>query len=720
MDSSQNEGRTVLTEFESLRLLAGYGLRTPAASLASSPEEVAAAVGRLRPPVVLKIQSPAIVHKSAVGGVALGVDSAEAAVAAYERIRQAVAANRGSEAPDTVLVAEQAPEGALDLFFGAKRDRVFGPVFLVGVGGIWVEAFDDVAVLVPPLSEAEVKSALAGLRAHKLIERAGPQVVEHVFAVLQILERVLTEEPRIAEVDLNPVRLFADGGEPLALDATVVLAATGPTPAGGPRRPNAWPAAEAIEALLHPRSVAVIGASPDRSVGGMVLSFLLQHGFGGSIYPVNPKYEEIRGLRCYARASDIPAPVDLACVAVPAGAVADVLLDCDRKGIKTAIVFSSGFGEAGESGRDATARLEDALARTRIRIVGPNTIGTISTPAAACTAFAQVLQRPQVPAGEAAFITQSGALGSCLLGRAWEEQLGFRYWVASGNEADLTLSDYLDYFVRDEAVKVIGLFIESVRDGAAFQAACRRALELGKPIVAFKSGRTEVGGRATRSHTGAIAGDDRVYDAVFRKHAVVRVDEFFELKDVVMAFAWQPLPGGNRIGVLSTSGGACSILADELTRHGLELPPFSPEVSARIAEAIPSFGAAQNPVDTTAQVITNPAIYRGVLEAILADDRMDALIVQLTTNADPGASVAAETIVAVSRLIDKPILVARAGPDSLAPRALEVYRTNRIPLYASPNRVALVMARMVHYALRRRRLLERARMAGGHPDDRRG
>jgi acyl-CoA synthetase (NDP forming) len=311
--------------------------------------------------------------------------------------------------------------------------------------------------------------------------------------------------------------------------------------------------------------------------------------------------------------------------------------------------------------------------------------------------FSRAFENGALP-GAIGYLTQSGALGSSLISRAHEQGIGFSKWICAGNELDLTLGDYLGYLVDDPDTDVVMVFMEALRELAPFADACERARAAGKPIVVLKCGRSSAGSRAARSHTAAIVGDARVYDAAFDALGVVRVDELQTFMDVGMTLAWQPPPAGSRVGVVSASGGACSVIADACEAAGLDLPRLSPEVRARVAGAIPGFGTPENPVDVTMEVNSRPDMLGAVSRILLDSGEIDALIVLLTTNADPAASDVAEGVVAAVQGETRPVLVTRVGADSLAPGALARYREARIPVFPMPERAVRALAAARRYA----------------------
>ncbi len=909
-------------------LLARYSIAMPAQATARDPIEAAAAARRLGLPVALKAVAPNLLHKSDAGGVRLGLADAAEVEAAAQAMAAIIPGLSG------FLVQRMVPPG-IELLVGVRRDPVFGPLLVVGLGGIWVELLEDVAVRLAPLGpdlpcvrapgaagaagrsaptgtpadsgtvdpgtwkekRAEAAAMLGELRAARLLDgyRGAPPADR--TALVDLIVRVgelAAAEPAIAELDLNPV--IAGPWGALAVDARLLVAtpaghrvtgrdldavgvspiaaepprpttepATGPRARGATTGADAGRAAEAmvrdeaaptppeLERLLNPRSIAVVGASDDRrKQGGRLFHYLLKHRFPGRLYAVNPRGEPVMGRPCSPSVAQLPEPVDLAAVMVPAEAVAGVIADCGRRGIPAAVVYTSGFAETGEAGAARQRALIETARRHGVRLCGPNTAGVVSNvrvppaevgapeagspttadatpgsatapappvipltgdpagaprsgpaagppseqvdrvgtrlgvrgsdglaaeptagqsdpgapapgdgwaaaaseqadradarregcasggavvrptaertdpgarelgdasaataearhdvePGATCAAFGMAFEVERIPAGEIAFLTQSGALGSSLLSRAWAEGVGFSRWICTGNEADLSLADYLLFLADDPATRVIAIFMEAVRDPARFAEACRRARAHGKPIVAYKTGSSPDGQRAVRSHTALLAGDDRAYSAAFRRFGVVRVPGLQALVDAAVALAWQPPPRGNRVAVVSASGGACSVIADECARHGLVLPHLPAGTVARIAELIPPFGVSQNPIDVTMQITANPGMVGNVARLLLAEPEVDALIVLMTTNAgQPAVEVARGVVEAVRSGPAKPVLVVRVGAEYLAPEAVAYYRANRLPLYPMPDRAVTALRAMLDDAhLRRRRV----------------
>jgi acyl-CoA synthetase (NDP forming) len=667
-------------------LLERYGVPLVAQRVVGTPEEAPDAGAELGFPVVLKAYARELVHKSEAGAVRLGLSTRDEVLVAGRELAAALA-------PEAFVVQATHP-GGVELLVGATRDPAFGPVVAVGLGGVFAELLQDVSLRLAPVTPAEARRMLRGLRASPLLDgyRGSPPVdLDAVVDVVVRIGELVAAEPTVAELDLNPVFAAPEGA--CAVDVRVLLGE--PVAATDPASP-----VPELHALLEPRSIAVVGASADATKpGGLLFRYLVKHGYAGALYPVNPGAVEILGHRCYASVAELPEAPDLACVVVPAAAVAETLAGCGDRGTRAAVVFTAGFAESGADGEERQRELVATARAAGIRLCGPNTAGVVNAHEGICATTGMAFESDELPLGGIAFLTQSGAIGSCLVSRSWAQGLGVGAWVSAGNEADLTISDYLLHYAEDARTSVIALFVETIRDPATFVAACRLARTNGKPIVVYKTGVSEIGRRAVESHTGALAGDARVYDAVFRSLGVIQVDDLQSLMDVSMALDWQPLPAGPRVGVVSGSGGACSVVADELGRLGLELPPLSEALVEAVADVIPAFGTAQNPVDVTAQITRRPEMVGQVARLVLESGEVDSLLVALTTNADPPAAVVAEGVVEAARASGKPLLVCRLGAEFLAPRALARYREARVPVFPMPDRTARALKAMIdHHA----------------------
>jgi len=454
---------------------------------------------------------------------------------------------------------------------------------------------------------------------------------------------------------------------------------------------------EALDKILMPKSIAVVGASKDPfKWGNMLLAAIMKSGFEGRLYPINPKEKEIEGLPCHPSIMDVPGAVDMAIVVVPAGVVPSIFSDLAKKGVKGAVVITSGFDEAGKDGLRLAKQMKEN-ARGKVRFVGPNCMGVCSSPAKLSALMIPFLHEK----GEVAFISQSGGYGLQLYLRASAVGVGINKFISSGNESDITSVDYLRYFADDPSVNLICMYIEGLKRGRDWYEAAKEITKT-KPIVVIKVGTTEEGGKAAASHTGALSGSDKVYDAAFRQAGVIRAHDAVEMFDFVKGLLYSPLPRGNRIGIVSNSGGVAVETADAIIRNGLQVPHLSNKTQETILNLIPAFGNPQNPVDLTASLNMNS--FLRVPDIVLSQRNIDGLItIGLGTSIlhTMFPDVPPEDFMGIYNWInnqlistykkrEKPVIVINPAAD-LEPEAAKIMEEGRIPVYTTPERAADVM-----------------------------
>jgi len=452
-----------------------------------------------------------------------------------------------------------------------------------------------------------------------------------------------------------------------------------------------------LQRFFAPNGIAIFGASEDFwKINGRPLKFLLDKGYEGPIYPINPKYQTLAGLPCYADVRAIPGTVDLAIIAVPAEAVFGALEACIEKGVGGAVIFSSGFAEMNERGKERERELTALARRGGIPVCGPNTVGFWNAYEHVLATFSQAGDG-SVVGGPIAFVTQSGAFGTALVALLRERGLSLGYFVNSGNEADLMFADLLEYVVRDDRVRVVAGYIEGLKDGPKLLAVADEALALGKPLVIAKVGRSAAGARAALSHTGSLAGSDRVYSGVFRQKGIVRVDDEDELLDFVAAFAMCPLPQGPRIALVTHSGGAGVLMADKAEAEGLQTATLSEATQAALRNVVPAFGSIKNPIDITAQFIAEPRLLRETLEIVFADPNVDIGVFYLGLM-DKFADTIIEQFRAVLAGTEKPFLIAWAAAPQSAREKMSELGMCALP---TATRAVAAAGALVRYAQRR-------------------
>jgi acetate---CoA ligase (ADP-forming) len=454
-----------------------------------------------------------------------------------------------------------------------------------------------------------------------------------------------------------------------------------------------------LDAIMRPRSIAVVGASrtPD-TIGYQIVNNLLKHGFTGAVYPVNPSAQAVHSIRAYPSVAAIPDPVDLAIIVVPKQFVLAVAEECGEKGVQGLVVISAGFREIGGAGVEREAALMEVVNRYGMRLVGPNCMGVLNT--APDIRMNATFAPTMPPAGPVAFMSQSGAMGVTILDYASEYGIGISQFVSVGNKPDVSGNDLIEYWGDDPRTGVVLMYVENFGNPRKFTALAREITKR-KPVVAVKSGRSTAGARAATSHTGALAGADVAADALFSQCGVIRVDTVEELFDLAMAFGQQPIPKGNRVAIVTNAGGPGIIIADACEANDLEVAPLSEETRARLGAILPEEASVANPVDMIASA--TPTSYRMVLEAVLDDPGIDAVVATFVPPLGVRQQDVAEAIVGVcSTRKEKPVVAVLMGREGL-PQGLKELQQAGIPGYRFPESGVRALGAMCQY----RRWLER-------------
>ncbi len=443
-----------------------------------------------------------------------------------------------------------------------------------------------------------------------------------------------------------------------------------------------------LDALFRPRSIAVIGASSNPGkIGHEILRNIIEYGYGGEIYPVNPKHDSVLGLKCYPTVLDVPGDVDMGVVAIPAAYVPQVVDQLGAKGAKVAVVISSGFSEVGEV--ELEERLLRAAGKWGMRVLGPNIFGVAYTPGRLNATFGP---RDVLP-GSIAFITQSGALGIALMGWTITEGIGLSALVSVGNKSDVDDDDLLGWLSRDPETRVILIYMEGVKEGREFLEAASAASRE-KPIVVIKAGRSERGVKAASSHTGSLAGSDRVYDAVFRQSGVLRAYSVEQAFDWAMAFASGRVPRGDRTVIVTNGGGAGVLATDAAEMCGLRLIDPPPDLAAEFRRYMPPFGSAKNPVDLTGQASARE--FEGAVAAALSHDSVDNVLVLYCETAVTDPEEIAAAVARAAGESDKPVAAMMMGGERSV-RAMRLLRSRGVPAYPTPERTAESLCALVRY-----------------------
>ncbi len=602
-------GRTALNEAVSKQILGRYGVPVVAETIANTAADAVAASAALGFPVVLKGLGDDLLHKTEGGLVHLNLTDEKSVLSAAAQILET--------ADGAKILVQPQIRGHREFVAGLFRDPHFGPAILFGLGGILTEALSDVVFRLAPLTRQDAADMIASIRSRSLLGSFRGEAAVHrdpLLDTLMGLSAIATDFPEIAEIDINPLIATATGAVH-AVDALITLAEPHRGAADDPPVPP-----PDIHALFYPRSVAFIGASAQMGKWGhMLICNTISGGYPGNVYAVNPKGGVIAGRPAYGSVADIPGDIDLAVVTVPAAGVMDLIPQLKAKGIKNVVLITSGFGETGTDGKTLERQLALKARTAGILILGPNTMG-ICNPHIHffCTGTSV---RPL--AGSTAVVAQSGNMGTQLLAFAEAQGIGIRAFSGSGNEAMITIEDYMEGFEVDGLTRTVMLYIESVKQGRRFFESARR-LSQKKPIVLLKGGQTRAGNRAASSHTGAMASDTRLFNAVCQQAGIVKVDQPMELLDLSAAFSSLPLPRSNRIAIMTLGGGWGVVTADLCNQFGLEVPDLSAQLIAAIDNVLPPYWSRSNPIDLVGE--NDPSIPLTVMEALLQWEGCDAVI----------------------------------------------------------------------------------------------
>ncbi len=413
-----------------------------------------------------------------------------------------------------------------------------------------------------------------------------------------------------------------------------------------------------LETFFYPASIAVIGASQNAlKPNGIPLYLLNMFGYKGDVYPVNPKYERVGGLKCYPSILDIEGRVDLAIIGVAAAQVMEVLRECAGKKVKSVIIFTSGFAEIGAEGRAEQEEMKSLADESGMRILGPNCLGILNYYNGNMASFFYNQERKDlVHPKKLSFITQSGGLGGIIYQMVMQLSIGFNYFVSTGNEADVSFAEILDYLVSLDEVSIVAGYLEGLQgDGKLFREACRHALENKKLVTMLKVGRTETGAAAAASHTGALVGSDQVYEGVFRQFGVPRADDVEQMNALIALHATGRLPKGKRMAIITISGGGGVVVADKCPEYSLEVVTLSDYTQERLREFFPAYGAVRNPVDLTSQLFIDTELFQRALLLVMQDPEID--VGGFFYNLEMPDPEAGKKIIEVYNEIDKPLVV---------------------------------------------------------------
>jgi acyl-CoA synthetase (NDP forming) len=677
-----------LSEHEGACLLGQWGIPFIPGELARDEPAALRAAAGLGFPAALKVCSEEIPHKTESGGVVLNIPDAASLKEALRGMGE-----RFAGIPHGFLVQKMAEPG-VELIVGARRDPVFGPVVLAGMGGIFAEVFRDTAIELAPLDRKAALSMLEGLRGAALLKgfRGQPAVDLVIVAdTLVAVSRLMLERTDVLEVDINPFIAYPHGA--VAVDVLVRLGG------GHVRAARKHPDPSTVAPFFTPGAFALIGASRSPGKGGnIILRNLVKAGFKGRIIPINPSCREILGMPSYASVREVPGPLDLAMIVIPKAAVPDAIADCAAKGVTNVILSTGGYSDMGDDGAQEQQALMEQARRAGIRVMGPNSIGTLNPSAGMATS---IVGLETIKKGGVSIIGQSGVFSS-----------GWGRWIADvkpfglakvaciGNKGDINESDLLEYLADDGETATLGMYLEGVVDGGRFVRAAAKACRK-KPVVVLKSGRSEAGAAAIASHTGSLAGSDKVFDAVCRRTGLVRAHDSEAFFDTLAAFEALPLPRGNRMGVLSISGMGCVVTTDAAEEHGIELPGLRPNTLKRLREVMPAWAPVRNPIDTWSAIEQHGSkkTMSHIASCLLDQRDIDAVLIIFVLMPESIFDIGDAFSEVLARHPHKPVLVSSYGGTAKEIAHIhEGFLALGVPSYPTPERAVYAFSRMVEYA----------------------
>jgi acetyl coenzyme A synthetase (ADP forming)-like protein len=675
LDQAKSAGREALTAPEARGICEAYGINIPKEGVATTGSDAAQLASDIGFPVVMKIVSPQILHKTEAGGVLVGVKSADEAAKGFATIVDN-ARRYDPKAEILGVQIQQMLSGGHEVIIGAVTDPAFGKLVAFGMGGVLVEVLKDITFRLAPATTDDALSMLDGIQAAEIlrgVRGAKPVDREALATMIQRVSALVADFPEISELDLNPV--FATDKGATAADVRVVLNFD---PAPARHRPDQKLIVEQMNRIMRPKAVAVVGASAENGkIGNSVMKNLINGGYQGAIYPIHPSAESIMGKKAYKSVKDVPGDIDVAVFAIPAKFVAQALTEVGEKKIPGAVLIPSGFAETGNVA--GQQELVEIGRKYGVRLMGPNIYGFYYTPSNLCATFCTAYDVK----GKAALSSQSGGIGMAIIGFSRSAKMGVSAIVGLGNKSDIDEDDLLTFFEQDDNTQIIAQHCEDLKDGRGFAEVAKRVSKK-KPVVVLKAGRTSMGARAASSHTGALAGNDKIYEDVFKQSGVIRARTLRDLLEFARGIPVLPTPKGNNVVIITGAGGSGVLLSDACVDNGLSLMAMPQDLDAAFRKFIPPFGAAGNPVDITGG--EPPTTYQNTVRLGLEDPRIHALILgywhTIITPPMVFARLMAEVVAEMrAKGIEKPVVASLAG-DVEVEEAAEYLYQHGIPAYA--------------------------------------
>lgn len=665
----------VITEESSKEILGEYGIRVPKYALVTSSDEAAQKSKEIGFPLVAKIVSPDILHKTDVDGVKVGLSSEDEVKKAFDDMFY-----RLKEKFDVkgVLLEKMVPKG-VELIIGLQNDFQFGPSIMVGLGGIFTELFKDVSFRVLPVTKGDALKMLESLRGKDILKgfRGSKSIDLDMLseAIVNIGTLGVDMAGKYESIDFNPVVVYPDSY--YVVDAKIILKEKSSDNAISMANPNS----SYMDLFFNAKSVALIGASPEPGkIGNSVMESLVKHDYKGKVYPVNAKgYSEIMGVKAYKNLLDIKDPIDIVIVTVDLKFVPDLLTECGKKNIHNMVIISGGGKELGGERAAIEKRIQDLSRELNIRIIGPNCIGIFNGENRLDCAFQGHLRMLRPKQGNVAFLSQSGTVGIAFMETS--DAFGLSKMISYGNRSDVDEADMIHYLAQDPNTNVIGLYVEGLGDGRKFMNAAKNVIkEHQKPIVVFKNGRSTKGAKQAASHTGSLGGSFAVISGAFEQTGIISVDSYEELTSALKALTWQPVPKGNKIAMVTNGAGPIIAAIDNFERLSLELAQLSDQTMKSFKEHYPATYVIGNPCDVTGSASADD--YRFAIQSFLDDPNVDIIMPWFVFQDDPLEEKIVDILADFQKQKKKPIIVGAMGGPFTEKISKKIEAFN-IPVYQS-------------------------------------
>lgn len=645
----------VITEESAKEILKKYGINVPPYAISTDVDDAVNRAKQIGFPLVAKIVSAEILHKTDVRGVKVGINSESEIREAFDDMYGRLSKQFEVKG---VLIEKMMPAGVAELIIGLQNDPQFGPIVMLGLGGIYTEIFRDVSFRVLPITKRDAEEMIENLKGKQILKgfRGSDPVNMDIIsdALVNIGKLGLDMAPYYESIDFNPVIVYPH--DYCVVDAKVILREKVYPDAIS----DAMPDSSYLDAFFNAKSIALIGASPEPGkIGNSVFESLVKHDYKGKVFPVNAKgYSEILGVRAFKSLDDIDEKIDVVVVTVDLKFVPELLKSCGRKGIHNMVIISGGGKELGGERAAIEQQVKELSNELKVRIIGPNCIGMFNGENRLDCAFQGHERMIRPKKGEVAFLSQSGTVGIAFMETS--DSFGTSKMVSYGNRSDVDEADMIWYLSEDKQTKVIGLYVEGFGNGRKFMNTAKRVIvERKKPIIVFKNGRSARGAKQAASHTGSLGGSYMVVKGAFDQAGIISVDSYEELTGSLKAFAWQPIPNGNRVAMITNGAGPIIGAIDHFERLGLQIAELTDRTINALKQHYPTTYVVGNPCDVTGSASAED--YRFAIQSFMDDPNVDIIMPWFVFQDDPLEETIVEVLANFQKIRKKPILVGTMG-----------------------------------------------------------